>query len=65
MAIHFLIVCSNFHPNYGCSLFSSSIYIYNCQNNKEMNKILLALKMFNVTTMYSLGSRVFLANMEI
>jgi hypothetical protein len=65
MATHFKNECSNFHPNYGCSLPSSSIHIYNCQNNKEMNKILLALNMFNVTSMYNHGSRVFLANMEI
>jgi hypothetical protein len=65
MANNFLNICSNFHPNYGCSLSSSSIHIYNCQNNKEMSKILLALNMFNVPSMYNLGSRLLLTNMEI
>jgi hypothetical protein len=65
MAIHSFNVCFNFHPNYGCSLYSSSIQVYNCQNNKEMSKILLVSNMLNGFSMYSFGSRVLLTNMEM
>jgi hypothetical protein len=60
MAIHFFNICSNFHPNYGCSLHSSSSQVYNCQNNKEMNEILLPLNMLILSSMYNLGSKVLL-----
>jgi hypothetical protein len=65
MAIHFLKGCYSFHPNYGCSLHSSSINIYKYQNNKEGSKILLSFNMFIVFSLHNLGSRLFLANMEI
>jgi hypothetical protein len=59
MAIHFIKGCYKFHLNYGCGLYSSSIKIYKCQNNKEGSKILLTFNMFNVFNLHNLGSRFF------
>jgi hypothetical protein len=60
----FLTIILNFHPNYECSLYNSSINIYECQNNKEGSKILLTFTVFNIFSLHNLGSRLFLTNMK-
>jgi hypothetical protein len=49
-----------FHLSYGCCLYSSSINIHKCQNNKEGSKFLLIFNMFVIFGLHNLVNRPFL-----
>jgi hypothetical protein len=65
MATQFLEVCFKFHPNYGCSSYTSYIKICNYKIKNERSEFFLAFLMVNNSSVYNLGSGLFFTNMEI